>query len=80
MLPAGVEGEFVGVELVEAHQPVGLVEPVLAQQGRLGGREGGGGVGDGAEGGEVDPAEAVIAVEVGAEGEDVAVGALRRRR
>jgi hypothetical protein len=69
----GVHGEIevaarrdlLGRELVEAHEPVGLVEPVLAQEGRLDQRKLGGRVGDGREGGVVDALEPVGAVEAG---------------
>src|ERR1700761_6983677 len=36
---AGVSNDFVDAETVEAQQPVGLVKPVLADQGRGGERE-----------------------------------------
>ena len=70
----GVGGELGGLEAVEADEPVGLVEAVLADEG--GGLEGeaGVGLGVGAEAGVVDAAELVVGVEAGGGGEDVAVG------
>jgi hypothetical protein len=60
-------------EAVKAHQPVGLVQPVLAHCGRRGQRQGARGVGDGAEGRVVHPPQPVRAVQPRAGGEDGAV-------
>ena len=59
-------GDLVHLEAVEAQQPVGLVEPVLAHQRRRLQRQPGAGVRDRAEGRVVDPAQAVRGVEPGA--------------
>ena len=60
-------------EAVKAHQPVGLVQPVLAHRGRRGQRQGARGVGDGAEGRVVHPPQPVHAIQPCAGGEDGAV-------
>ena len=62
------------LEAVEAQQPVGLVEPVLAHQGRSGRRQLAARIGDRAEGGVIDPLQPVGAIEIGGEIEDRAVG------
>ncbi|MNV44161.1 hypothetical protein D3C71_1359100 [compost metagenome] len=60
-------------EAVKAHQPVGLVQPVLAHRGWRGQRQGAGRVGDGAEGRVVHAPQPVHAIQPGAGGEDDAV-------
>ncbi len=65
--------EFGCCEAVVPHEPIGLIQPVLAHQRRMVGRQAGGGVRDRAERTVVDPAQAICAVEVGAHGQDVAV-------
>ena len=73
-LAGGARGhQLAGLEAVEAHQPVGLVQPVLAHQRRGDQRQLGAGVGDGAERRVVDAAQAVAAVEAGAGEDDVAI-------
>ena len=49
-----VVDDLTDIETVEPHQPVGLVEPMLAQQGRLNQRQSAAGIGDRAKGGVVD--------------------------
>ena len=66
---------LIRLEVVKPQQPVGLIEPVLAEKGRLeplGGREEGA-VGHGHVGGVKDPLEAVGAVEPLGEGQDLPV-------
>ena len=60
-------------EAVKAHQPVGLVQPVLAHRGWRGQWQGAGRVGDGAEGRVVHAPQPVHAVQPRAGGEDGAV-------
>ena len=66
-------GDFMDVESIEAHEPVGLVEAVLADEGRSFEGEAGGGVWDGAEGGVVDAVELKVSVEVAGAAEEVGV-------
>lgn len=61
----GVGGEFGGLEAVEAYEPVGLVEAVLADERSGFEGEAGVGLGVGAEAGVVDAAELVGGVEAG---------------
>ena len=61
-------------EAVEAQEPVGLVEAMLAHERRLDQRQLGGGIGDRREGGIVDPLQPVVAVEPRRLAEDRAVG------
>ena len=72
--------DLVVAEAVEAHQPVGLVEPVLAHQRRRLQRQGARRIGDRAEGRVVDALQPVRAVERGAGGEDGRGRWWRRRR
>ncbi len=51
--------DLVGVEAVEAHQPVGLIQPMLADQRRGAQRQRTAGIGDRAEGGVIDTLEIV---------------------
>ena len=71
--------QLLGPKVVEAQQPVRLIQPVLTQQGRLkalgSGEQGAGGDGD--IGGVEDPLQMVLVVEPLGEHQDVAV-ALRR--
>ena len=60
----GRRRDLVGLEAVEAHQPVGLVQPVLAHQRRRLQRQRRGGIGDRAEGRVVDALEPVGAVQL----------------
>ena len=75
----GLVDDFAGGKTVKPHQPVGLVEPVLADQRRRRQRQSAAGVGDRAEGGVVDALQLVGAVEVGA-GVAGWSGRWRRRR
>ena len=70
----GGVGDLLRAEIVEAHQPVGLVEPVLAHQRRALERQHRAGVGDRAEGRIIDAAQVEPVVEPAAFGHDVAVG------
>ena len=58
VLAAG--GDLLDAEAVEAQQPVGLVEAVLALERRRLDRQRGAGLGDRAEGGIVDAAQRVV--------------------
>ncbi len=63
MPPSVACRDLVDGEAVEAHQPVGLVEPVLAQQRRRLARQGPAGVGDRAEAPNSRRAAVVVAIE-----------------
>ena len=65
--------DFGGFEAVEAHEPIGLIEAVFAEEGWWLEGEDFGGFWDGAEGGVVDAAEFVVSVEVVGAGEEVCV-------
>ena len=67
---AGLRRNLVGGKAIEAQQPVGLVQPVLAQQRRRLRGQRGRGVRDGAEGRVVHALEAIRAVQLRAGGED----------
>lgn len=54
-----VVDDLADVKTVEPHEPVGLVEPVLAQQWRLYQRQRAAGIGDRAEGGVIDAPQPV---------------------
>jgi hypothetical protein len=56
-------GDFIDLESVEAQEPIGLIEPVLADEGRGFDRENGGGFWDGAKGRVVDAPEMVRGVK-----------------
>ena len=71
---SGGRGDFVDFEIVEAEEPIGLVEAVFADEGWGLQRENGGGFGDGAEGGVVDAFEVVLGVEFVGAAEDGGVG------
>src|SRR6185312_2404353 len=62
--------DFAGIETIEAHQPVGLIKPVLANQRRRPQRQRAAAVRDRAERGIIDALELVGAVEIGAGIED----------
>lgn len=68
--------DFRGFEAVEAHEPIGLIEAVFAEERWWLEGEDFGGLGDGAEGGVVDAAEFVVSVEVVGAGEEIGVGGL----
>jgi hypothetical protein len=65
--------DFIDAVSVEAHEPICLVEAVLADEGWGWRGEAGGGVGDGAEGRVVDAAELKISVKVASAFEEVGV-------
>ena len=71
-VPVRVE-DFLCVETVVAHQPVGLIEPVLAHQGRPAQGKVPRGVRDRAERGVIDALQPIGRVERGGTGDDVPV-------
>ena len=73
-------GEFTCREAVEPHEPIGLIEAMLADQGRGLEREASIGSGVWAEAGVVDATKFVLAIEVGGRGEDFAVRCGQWRR
>ena len=70
----GRVGDFAGIEAVETHQPVGLVQPVFAHQRRTDQRQDGRGIGDRREGTVIDPPQPEIAVQRRRAGDDIGVG------
>ncbi len=66
--------DFRGFETVETHQPIRLVKPVLADEGRGFDRQVTGRLGDGAEGGVIDATHLEIPVKVVGAGEEIRVG------
>ena len=63
-----------GLVAVEAHQPVRLVEPMLADQRRALQRQHGAGIGDRREGAVIDAAQAEIVVEPARLAHDIGIG------
>ena len=66
--------DLAGIETVEPHQPVGLVEPMLADQGWCAQWQRTAGIRDRAEGGVIDPLQFIGAVQVGRGRDDGPVG------